>query len=63
MSDWAKRKWVKSRKAAVERRSSSAVLSEATKARFARLLSHNVADNAESHVNANNLPATSNEAG
>ena len=35
MSDWARRKWAKSRKAAVELRSSTAVLSEATKARFA----------------------------
>ena len=63
MSDWAKRKWVKTRKTAIQLRSSSAVLSEATKARFARLLSTNVDDHAGQPLNANNLPASSNEAG
>ena len=66
MSDWARRKWAKSRKAAVAIRSSQAVLSEATKARFAHLIGSGRIHgqiNVDPVLRDPNLPTSSNDNG
>ena len=63
MSDWARRQWVKTRKVAKELRSSSAVLPEATRARFAHLLTQSSDNHAGLSSNTPNLPGSFNEPG